>query len=176
MAVDNVVVKVYTDGAYSRKDDCGGWGVVADVFTDDGFKRYEFSGAEPHVSSQKMELLAGAKALKFVQTLMAKLGTPQNFTCIIVSDSAYLIRALNEGWIDKWKRYRWVKADGDKVKNVEFWKDIDSRLYSLSNDGVYPIFHQVKGHDGEPGNERADKLAVKARKEMSENADWSQND
>ena len=78
------------------------------------------------------------------------------------SDSQYVVKAFNEHWIDKWQQNNW-KRGKDPVKNVDLWKRL---LLAMENHKV--TFCWVKGHDGNAGNERCDKLATAA----ADNGPW----
>lgn len=167
MKTHDAILKIYTDGAYSPKDKCGGWSIVVQAFTGNGFKQYEFSGGEHGTTNNKMELTAAIKALSFSKQFIKRAGDPPNMAVFIISDSAYVVNAVNQLWIKKWKALHWVKLDGDPVKNRELWVKFDELLHSMELDGTFIKFIHVRGHDGDAGNELADELAVKARKEVA---------
>jgi len=139
-------VEIYTDGACSGNPGPGGWGAVL-IY---GEHKVEISGFERESTNNKMELTAALEALK-------KLKEP---CCInLYSDSAYLINAFLQGWIDKWIKNGWKRNKNEEVKNLELWKELDR----LSN------FHtikwiKVKGHADNENNNLCDKLATEAIK------------
>lgn len=167
METQNAILKIYTDGAYSPKDKCGGWSMVIQAFTDGGFRQYEFSGGEQGSSNNKMELTAAIKALSFARQFILKAKSPSNMSVFIISDSAYVVNAVNNAWITKWKLLHWFKVDGEPVKNKELWVKFDKLLSSVKAGGVFIKFIHVRGHVGDPGNELADALAVAARKKIA---------
>lgn len=167
MEMQNVILKIYTDGAYSPKDKCGGWSIVVQAFTDDGFKQYKFSGGEHGSSNNRMELTAAIKALSFARQFTIKAKHPRNTSVFIISDSAYVVNAVNNAWITKWKMLHWFKVDGEPVKNKELWVEFDKLLSSVEASGTFIEFIHVRGHAGDPGNELADELAVAARKKIA---------
>lgn len=132
----------YTDGACKGNPGPGGWGVsLRDAA---GAVLHESCGGQPHTTNNIMEMTGVIEALK----LVAPGQTLQVFT-----DSQYVQKGLTE-WIAGWKRKNWRTAKGDPVKNVELWRELDalaaSRKLTLS---------WVRGHNGDPGNERADELS-----------------
>jgi ribonuclease HI len=71
----------------------------------------------------------------------------------LYSDSAYLLNALNEGWLVKWESNGWKTAKNKLVKNAELWRQL------LELAGIHAVeWVKVKGHAGNPGNERCDTL------------------
>ena len=104
----------------------------------------ELCGGEPHTTNNRMELTAVIEAL-------AALRRPCDIT--IYTDSEYVRKGITE-WIHNWKRRGWTTADRKPVKNADLWQ----RLDTLSA-GHTVQWRWVKGHAGDPGNERADALA-----------------
>ncbi|MGM0507293.1 MAG: ribonuclease HI [Bacteroidota bacterium] len=141
------VVEIYTDGACSGNPGPGGWGAVL-LFNGD---RKEISGGEPQTTNNRMEMTAVAEALNALKR-------PCHVR--IHSDSALIINAFTQGWIENWKRRGWKKADKKPVENRELWEAI---LEAMSPHNVEWI--KVKGHAGINENERADQLAVDACKQ-----------
>ena len=78
----------------------------------------------------------------------------------LYSDSQYVLKGLKE-WLSSWKRRGWKTADKKPVKNVELWQRLDE--LASSHD---VRMHWIRGHQGHPENERADRLAVKAREDL----------
>ncbi len=135
-------VELYTDGACRGNPGRGGWGAIL-VYAG---REKELSGGEPMTTNNRMELMAaiaGMEALK----------EPCEIT--ITSDSKYLVDAINQGWLESWKKRGWKKADKSPVLNVELWQRIDELL------SVHKVkFVWVHGHTGHPYNERCDTLAT----------------
>jgi ribonuclease HI len=139
-------VEIYTDGACSGNPGAGGWGAVLMY----GEHKIEISGFEKETTNNKMELNAALEALK-------KLKEPCEVN--LYSDSAYLINAFTQGWIEKWIKNGWKRNKNEEVKNVELWKE----LVSLSD--YHKIkWIKVKGHADNEYNNRCDKLATDAIK------------
>ncbi|GKS85586.1 ribonuclease HI [Acidovorax sp. SUPP1855] len=137
-------VVIYTDGACKGNPGPGGWGVVLRS----GALEKELFGGELGTTNNRMELLAVIEAL-------GALKRPCEVTLFL--DSQYVRKGITE-WIQGWKKKGWRTAAGQPVKNVELWK----RLDDLVAQGGHVIdWRWVKGHAGDPGNERADALAKK---------------
>ncbi|MHB8064819.1 MAG: ribonuclease HI [Ruminiclostridium sp.] len=139
-------VEIYTDGACSGNPGPGGWGAVL-IY---GEHEAQISGFERETTNNKMELTAALEALN-------KLKEPCNIN--LYSDSAYLINAFLQGWIEKWIKNGWKRNKNEEVKNSELWKD----LIKLSN--YHKIkWIKVKGHADNEYNNLCDKLATEAIK------------
>src|SRR5262249_19368291 len=136
------------DGAVSGNPGPGGWG---GVLQSRGHER-ELSGSEPSTTNNRMELTAlleGLRALKRPARVR------------VLSDSAYLVHAHTHGWLDNWQRNGWRKADKKPVENRDLWEAI------LVAEAPHEVaFQLVKGHSGHELNDRADALAVQARKAL----------
>lgn len=135
-------VEIYTDGACSGNPGPGGWGAVLMY----GEHKSEISGFEKETTNNKMELTAALEALRRLK---------QPCEVNLYSDSAYLINAFQQGWLEKWIRSGWKRNKNEEVKNVELWKE----LVTLSN--YHKIrWIKVKGHSDNEYNNRCDKLAT----------------
>lgn len=135
-------VTIYTDGACSGNPGPGGWGAML-MFNG---KTLEISGYEAHTTNNRMELLAPIQAL-------TKLREPSNVS--VYSDSAYLINAFNQNWLDNWQRNYWRKSNKKPVENQDLWKEL-LRLCEIHN----IRWVKVKGHADNPYNNRCDQLAT----------------
>lgn len=145
MPADLPHVTIYTDGACSGNPGPGGWGAV--LIATSGTER-ELSGAEPETTNNRMELTAAAAALEALTSPCA---------VRLHSDSAYLVNAFRDRWLDGWQRRGWTKADKKPVLNRDLWERL---LVQAARHRVEWI--KVKGHAGIPMNERVDGLAVAA--------------
>ena len=141
-------VTIYTDGACSGNPGVGGWGAVLMY----GKVKKEISGAEENTTNNRMELLAPINALKKLK---------ENCKVDLYSDSAYLVNAFTNGWINNWKSNNWRGADKKEVKNIDLWKELDS-LCSMHE----VTFIKVKGHADNEYNNRCDTLATTAVAEL----------
>lgn len=145
-------VVIYTDGACSPNPGKGGWGVV--LIAPDLDKRKELSGAEPDTTNNRMEMMAVIEGL---QALKMKCRVD------LYTDSTYVMNAFKQGWLKKWRRNGWRTSDKSPVKNDDLWRQMSALI-----DEHDVTWHWVKGHAGDPENERADALAVSARLELVE--------
>lgn len=137
---------ISTDGAYWAHVQAGAWAAVIQ----DGAFRQELSGFERDTTSNRMELRAVLEALRSIQTPRAVL---------IRTDSSY-VKHVSESWCWRWERNRWLllaKGPPQPVKNRDIIEDI---MVQLRRHDVE--FKLVKGHSGDPDNERADALAAVA--------------
>ena len=133
-------VVIYTDGACKGNPGPGGWGAWMRY----GDHERELFGGELQTTNNRMELMAVIQAL-------TALSRPCDVT--IHTDSEYVRKGITE-WIHGWKQRGWKTADKKPVKNQELWQ----RLEALSN--LHRVtWRWVRGHAGDPGNERADALA-----------------
>lgn len=136
---------IYTDGACSGNPGPGGWGAVLLH----GRNRKEISGAEVLTTNQRMELLAVVKALEALKVT--------GWDVEIHSDSAYVVNAFTQKWLDKWQQNGWKNSKKEDVANQDLWKDL-LRLTALNRVAM----KKVKGHSGDELNERCDQLARQA--------------
>ncbi len=135
-------VEIYTDGACKGNPGPGGWGVLLRS----GATQKELYGGERETTNNRMELMAVIQAL-------GALKRPCAITLHV--DSLYVLKGMTE-WMTGWKAKGWRTADKKPVKNVELWQQLDE----LVRGGGHTIDWQwVRGHNGDPGNERADALA-----------------
>ncbi len=137
-------VVIYTDGACKGNPGPGGWGAM--LTTGETVK--ELFGGELDTTNNRMEMTAVIEAL-------AALKRPCRVTLYV--DSQYVLKGMTE-WIPGWKAKRWRTAAKQPVKNVDLWQKLDALV---SGSGHKIDWRWVRGHDGDPGNERADVLANK---------------
>jgi ribonuclease HI len=131
---------IHTDGACRGNPGPGGWGALLSW---DGTQK-ELSGGEPATTNNRMELTAAIMGL-------AALKRPSVAT--VQTDSQYVIKGITE-WLPSWKARGWRTADKKPVKNQDLWEKLDQVA------GQHTLKWQwVKGHSGDPGNERVDELA-----------------
>jgi ribonuclease HI len=138
------VVAAACDGACRGNPGPGGWGAL--LRFENGSVR-ELGGADPATTNNRMELTAALALLQELRSL------PRHPALVIRTDSRYLIDGL-ERWIHGWKRKGWRTASGGAVLNRDLWEELDAaRLPQLR-------FQHVKGHSGDPDNDRCDAIAV----------------
>jgi ribonuclease HI len=135
-------VIIYTDGACRGNPGPGGWGAMLT------YKSHskELFGGEANTTNNRMELMAAIQALEALKKpCKVKLN----------SDSSYVLKGITE-WLPDWKKRNWRTAAKQPVKNDDLWRRLDaaSNLHTIE-------WQWVKGHSGDPGNERADALANK---------------
>jgi len=133
-------VVIYTDGACKGNPGPGGWG----AWLRSGAHERELWGGEASTTNNRMELTAVIEALSAL-TRPCKVA--------IYTDSEYVRNGITT-WIHGWKTRGWKTADRKPVKNAELWRRLDAL-----RDQHEVEWHWVKGHAGDPGNERADALA-----------------
>jgi ribonuclease HI len=133
-------VIIYTDGACKGNPGPGGWG----AWLRSGTHEKELWGGEPLTTNNRMELTAVIESLGSL-TRRCKVD--------VFTDSEYVRNGIMT-WIHGWKKRGWRTADGKPVKNVELWQKLEAAV--AQHDVTW---HWVKGHAGDPGNERADMLA-----------------
>lgn len=139
-------VVIYTDGACSGNPGPGGWGAIL-MF---GAHERELWGGEPATTNNRMELMAAIAALE-------ALTRPCEVT--LFTDSQYLRQGITE-WLAGWKARGWRTADKKPVKNEDLWRRLD-----LARAHHRVQWKWVKGHAGDPLNERADALARRGLEE-----------
>lgn len=137
-------VVIYTDGACKGNPGPGGWGAM--LTSGDTVK--ELFGGEMGTTNNRMEMTAVIEAL-------AALKRPCRVTLYL--DSEYVRKGITE-WISGWKARGWRTAAKQPVKNIDLWQKLDNLI---SSSGHTIEWRWVKGHAGDPGNERADALANK---------------
>lgn len=133
-------VEIYTDGACSGNPGPGGWGVLLRS----GEHVKELKGGAGETTNNRMELTAAIEALAALK---------RRSRVTLHTDSNYVRQGITE-WIHGWKRNNWKNAQKKPVKNADLWRKLDA----LSQDH-HVDWRWVKGHSGNPGNERADQLA-----------------
>ena len=134
-------IKVYTDGACRGNPGPGGWGVYIQLNDEEK----DLYGGNPETTNNQMEMQAALEALKYLKD--------KNDVIELYTDSNYLRQGITE-WIHKWKLNNWRTAAKKPVANRDLWIEI-----SDLNEKMNVEWHWVKGHAGDPGNERADLLA-----------------
>lgn len=141
-------ISIYTDGACSGNPGKGGWGALLIA----GENKKEISGGEKETTNNRMELTAPIEALKLVK---------RPCKIKLYSDSAYLVNAFTNGWLNNWQKNGWKTADKKDVKNRDLWEQI----YKFTQ--IHEIeWIKVKGHSDNEYNNLCDKLAVAAIKQI----------
>lgn len=133
-------IEIYTDGACKGNPGPGGWG----AWLRSGNHEKALCGGEANTTNNRMELTAVIRALEALKRpVQARIHT----------DSKYVQQGIST-WIHGWKKNGWRTADKKPVKNADLWQQLDQLVQGHELEWLW-----VKGHAGDPGNERADELA-----------------
>lgn len=135
-------VEIWTDGACKGNPGPGGWGVLLTQ----GRHQKTLFGGEAYTTNNRMELIAVIEALKALK---------RSCRVTIHTDSQYVKRGMTE-WLVNWKQRNWRTAAKKPVKNADLWQELDELVQEHEVNWVW-----VRGHSGDPGNEKADELANK---------------
>lgn len=133
-------VQIYTDGACKGNPGPGGWGVLLEF----GGVEKELYGGEDDTTNNRMELQAVISALSALK---------RPCKVRITTDSRYVMQGLTQ-WLPNWQKNGWKTADRKPVKNADLWQRLQEEVSRHQVDWSW-----TKGHNGHPGNERADALA-----------------
>jgi len=136
-------ITLYTDGGSINNPGPGGYGVVQLY----GDSRKELTGGFRLTTNNRMELTACIVALQALER--------RDVPVVLYSDSSYVVNGINKGWAKNWKKNGWIKSDKKPAINPDLWE----KLLDLIS-GLDITFVWVKGHAGNPLNERCDELAV----------------
>ena len=137
-------VVIYTDGSCKNNPGPGGYGVVMQY----GEHRKELSAGYRLTTNNRMEILAAIVGLEALK---------EPCEVRLLSDSQYLVNAIEKGWARRWRANGWMRGKREKAVNPDLWE----RLLALC--GTHNVrFEWVRGHAGHPENERCDKLAASA--------------
>ncbi len=133
-------IEIHTDGACLGNPGPGGWAALL------RYKAHEreLSGGEAHTTNNRMELMAAIAGLEALN---------EPCTIMLQTDSQYVRQGITE-WMSGWVRRHWKTAGGDPVKNRDLWE----RLHAATQRHQIE-WRWVKGHNGDPDNERVDQLA-----------------
>jgi ribonuclease HI len=145
MSAEQVII--YTDGGCRGNPGPGGWGVLM-IYNE---IEKELYGGENDTTNNRMELTAAIKALDALK---------RPCQVVLYTDSKYVKDGVTS-WIHNWRKRGWKTANKQAVKNADLWKELDAIANKHQVD-----WRWVKGHDGNPGNERADTLANRGIDEL----------
>ncbi|MBX2994510.1 MAG: ribonuclease HI [Bdellovibrionaceae bacterium] len=143
-------IVVYTDGACSGNPGPGGWASI--VAFPEGHVR-ELGGKEAPTTNNQMELMGTIRALDLIKD--------RDEPVVIFTDSTYVIRGITQ-WVWGWKKRGWKNAEGQEVLNRDLWERLH-RLVLARKEGKVE-WKYIRGHTGNPGNERCDEIAVQFSK------------
>ncbi len=136
-------VKIYVDGACSGNPGPGGWGAL---FLAQGHEVAK-SGGESDTTNNRMELMGAIEALTVLPT-----STPVT----LITDSQYVKNGITS-WINGWRKNGWINSKKEPVKNQDLWKRLDTLVQERKVEWEW-----VKGHSGNPFNDKVDMLAKRA--------------
>jgi ribonuclease HI len=141
-------IVIYTDGGAIDNPGPGGYGVILCY---QGHRR-ELSGGFRWTTNNRMELLACIEGLKALK---------RRCSVVLFSDSRYVVNGMAKGWAARWQAKGWKLPDGQDVKNADLWRQLVElcRQHDVE-------FRWVRGHSGNPNNERCDELAMAAAQGM----------
>lgn len=151
--------EIYTDGACSVKKRFGGYAAIAKF---DG-QQIVVHGNKKNATNNEMELLAVINILRVVNRFVKR-----GDTIIVSSDSAYVVNAINDKWLDKWIRSGWETKENKPVKNRELWSEMTYILSNYLDMNIAIMFVKVKGHSDCKLNNYVDRLAVKETQILKE--------
>lgn len=134
-------VVIYTDGSCSRDDGPGGWAAIIQQ----GKRVRELTGGETKTTSVRMELTAVVRALELLRK-------PSDVT--LHTDCQFIVNTVTNGRLQRWQSNNWKRSDDNEVKNQDLWETL-SHLITFHT----VTFKWIKGHSGNPLNDRCDKLA-----------------
>ena len=144
---DDTTVTIYTDGSCSGNPGPGGWAAIVM-----GETTQQLTGGESHTTNNRMELTAAIEGLRALD---------EPSTVKLHTDSAYVSRAFNDGWIENWQKNGWRTSSKKPVENQELWKAL------LEQDKRHDVeWIWVKGHADDELNNLADALAVDAMEQF----------
>ena len=136
-------VTIYTDGCARYNPGPGGYGVVQ-IYKGE---RKELSGGFKLTTNNRMELMGCIVALRELEH--------RDKPVTLYSDSSYVVNGIVKGWAKSWRKKGWIKSDRKPAVNPDLWAELLDLVEDLNI-----TFKWVKGHAGNPMNERCDELAV----------------
>ena len=147
---------VYTDGACSGNPGPGGWGAIVGSIEGKNVEIKELGDSDLKTTNNRMELGSVLAALIYID----KHTNNPDFSIQIYTDSVYVIKGITQ-WVFGWKKRGWKNAEGAPVLNQDIWEPLDAVTYRLQKKMDQKIkWDFVRGHQGTPGNERCDAIAV----------------
>ncbi len=142
---------IYTDGACSGNPGPGGWGTV--IYYGDSIV-HELGGAEAQTTNNRMEMQAAIAALEHILQ-----SPPQTDPIVLHTDSQYVKNGITQ-WLKGWKRKNWKTSAGKPVLNQDLWQQLDTLVTQVNAHLEVPLeWRYVRGHSGDPGNDRCDAIA-----------------
>ena len=142
--------EIYTDGACSGNPGPGGWGTRIEF--SDG-QVHELGGRDTATTNNRMEMQAAIAALEFLSH-----DKVASEAVILHTDSEYVKNGITK-WIKGWKKKGWKTSAGKPVLNKDLWQQLDALSQTLTEQDLKVDWRYVRGHSGNPGNERCDEIA-----------------
>lgn len=149
MSAGRKQIEAHTDGACLGNPGPGGWAALLRY----GAHERELHGGEAQTTNNRMELMAAIRALEALT---------EPCEVALHTDSRYVQQGISE-WLAGWRRRGWKTAGGDPVKNQDLWQRLDAARAQHQVEWKW-----VKGHAGDPDNERVDALAREEATKMKE--------
>ncbi|MGB3768730.1 MAG: ribonuclease HI [Phormidesmis sp.] len=146
------VQEIYTDGACSGNPGPGGWGTRIEF--SDG-QVHELGGRDTATTNNRMEMQAAIAALDFLSQDKA---AADSKLVLLHTDSEYVKNGITK-WITGWKKKGWKTSAGKPVLNKDLWQQLDQLSQTLAEENLKVDWRYVRGHTGNPGNERCDEIA-----------------
>lgn len=145
----NALISIYVDGSCDIDKRIGGYGAIIK----NGSKVKEFNGAEMDATNNRMEVMGAIVALESLKSHSQRV--------LVVSDSQYLIKGASE-WVYDWRKNGWRNSKRQPTPNRDLWE----RLIRVTKKH-FVDWQWVKAHNGHIENERCDKLAKEAVRELA---------
>lgn len=145
------LVKIWTDGSARKNGQKGAFGSYAYIIVAPDGQELEEWGVEEGATNQQMELMGAIQALEIATKAFP------NVRIKLYSDSAYLVNCWKDHWYRNWMQNGWKNSKKEPVANQGLWERL---VPFFMNPSIQ--FIKVKGHSGDPMNERVDTLAQKA--------------
>lgn len=148
--MSNSIQRIYTDGACSGNPGPGGWGTL--ICFENG-EVHELGGGEAQTTNNRMEMKAAIAGLEFLLT------SGQSAPVSLHTDSEYVLKGITQ-WIKGWKQRGWQNSAKKPVLNRDLWEVLDQLTIQANQQLDRPLaWIYVRGHAGDPGNERCDAIA-----------------
>lgn len=144
-------IRIFTDGACSDNPGPGGWAAVFNTAN----RCKTIQGHELSTTNNRMELMAVVKSLEKILKKRDNAGVEYE----LYSDSAYVVNAINNRWIEKWQQNNWQTTKKEDVKNKDLWSQFLILHEAIRSTGISLRIIKIKGHAGNTFNEMVDQLA-----------------
>lgn len=167
-------LQAYADGACLGNPGPGGWGILFTHIRGDSVTSTRHFGGEPGTTNNRMELTAVIQALQQALSFDTKDIPAKEYSFAIFTDSKYVQQGIT-GWITDWKARGWKTSAKKPVKNQDLWMQLDQLFEQSKQHFLQTSVRWVKGHNGDPGNEEADRLANQGVEQFGRSAGSAQS-